>query len=77
MSSSAFDKDVCCLWNGYITNSNRTDKTQFVNFFFKDKKVMLHRLLYVNYIGTSVKAYDAIILYIYLLEILCLRQNRV
>jgi hypothetical protein len=33
--------------------------------------------LYVNYIGTSVKAYDAIILYIYLLEILCLRQNRV
>jgi hypothetical protein len=51
MSSSAFDKNVCCLWNGYITNSNRTDKTQFVNFFFKDKKVMLHRLLYVNYIG--------------------------
>ena len=33
--------------------------------------------LYINYIKTSVKAYDAIILYIYLLEVLCLRQNRV
>ena len=33
--------------------------------------------LYIEYIKTSVKAYDAIILYIYLLEIRCLRQNRV
>ena len=33
--------------------------------------------LYINYIKTNVKAYDAIILYIYLLEIMCLRQNRV
>ena len=33
--------------------------------------------LYLDYIKKSVKAYDAIILYIYLLEIFCLRQNRV
>lgn len=33
--------------------------------------------LYIEYIKTSVNAYDAIILYMYLLEILCLRQNRV
>lgn len=33
--------------------------------------------LYIEYVKTSVKAYDAIVLYIYLLEILCLRQNRV
>jgi hypothetical protein len=32
---------------------------------------------YIEYIKTSVKAYDAITLYIYLLEIMCLRQNRV
>lgn len=37
----------------------------------------LFQELYINYIKTSVKAYDAIILYIYLIEILCLRQNRV
>jgi hypothetical protein len=33
--------------------------------------------MYINYIKTSVKAYDAIILYIYLLEVLYLRQLRV
>jgi hypothetical protein len=33
--------------------------------------------LYIEYVKLSVKAYDAVILYIYLLEILCLRQNRV
>jgi hypothetical protein len=33
--------------------------------------------LYIEYVKTSVKAYDAIVLHIYLLEILCLRQNRV
>jgi len=33
--------------------------------------------LYLDYVKSSVKSYDAIILYIYLLEILCLRQTRV
>jgi hypothetical protein len=33
--------------------------------------------VYIGYVRSSVKAYDAIILYIYLLEILCLRQTRV
>ena len=33
--------------------------------------------LYISSMKTEVNAYDAIILYIYLLEILCLRQNRV
>jgi hypothetical protein len=42
-----------------------------------NKKYKLFEELYVNYIKTSVKSYDAIILYVYLLEILCLRQNRV
>ena len=33
--------------------------------------------LYLDYVKSSVKSYDAIILYVYLLEILCLRQTRV
>jgi len=33
--------------------------------------------LYLEYVKISVKSYDIIILYIYLLEALCLRQNRV
>jgi hypothetical protein len=45
--SSLFDKDKCCLWNGYIT----TNKGLYVNFYFKKKKMALHRLLYLNFIG--------------------------
>ena len=32
---------------------------------------------YLNYVRLNVKSYDAIILYTYLLEILCIRHNRV
>jgi hypothetical protein len=41
----------CCLWEGYITNINNNVKSQYINFYFKDKKIALHRLLYLNYIG--------------------------
>lgn len=41
--------DECSLWSGYITN-NKNGK-QYINFYFKKKKVALHRLLYMNYIG--------------------------
>lgn len=51
------------------TKAINTETQNLVDESFQD--------LYINYIKTSVKAYDAIILYIYLLEILCLRQNRV
>ena len=48
------DKDIfgdeCCLWNGYITNVNKKYKGTYINFYFKHKKVALHRLLYINYI---------------------------
>ena len=40
----------CCIWNGYITNKGTT-KPIYINFFFRDKKMALHRLLYKNYIG--------------------------
>ena len=50
LKKSIFNKDDnCALWNGYITN-NKNGK-QYINFYFKKKKVALHRLLYMNYIG--------------------------
>lgn len=51
IGSSIFDADKCSLWNGYITNANNTLKGIYVNFYFRNKKVVLHRLLYTNFIG--------------------------
>jgi hypothetical protein len=39
------------VWDGYITNSKNTRKGTYINFFFRNKKVALHRLLYENFIG--------------------------
>ena len=50
ISTSIFDPNKCCIWDGYITNS-QTTKSPYVNFYFKDKKVALHRILYHNFIG--------------------------
>lgn len=47
IDTSLFDKDTCCLWKGYITNN----KGLYINFYFNKKKVALHRLLYINFIG--------------------------
>jgi hypothetical protein len=38
----------CCMWKGYILT--KTDKNCYISFFFKNKKVALHRLLYINYV---------------------------
>lgn len=46
---SIFDDNECCVWKGYVTNSNN-DKGKYINFYFKNKKVALHRLLYSNFI---------------------------
>lgn len=43
--------DKCSIWNGYITNLNKDNKGTYINFYYKEKKVALHRLLYINYIG--------------------------
>ncbi len=40
--------DECCIWNGYITNA---DNNYYVNFFFKNKKTNLQKLIYINYVG--------------------------
>ncbi|AYV75927.1 MAG: hypothetical protein Terrestrivirus3_196 [Terrestrivirus sp.] len=51
INKSIFDENVCSIWTGYITNTNNTSKGMYVNFYFRKKKVALHRLLYCNFVG--------------------------
>jgi hypothetical protein len=51
LSSSIFDPNQCALWNGYITNEKNQSKGTYINFYFNQKKIALHRLLYLNFIG--------------------------
>lgn len=51
ISASIFDENICSIWEGYITNTNNTSKGMYVNFYFRKKKVALHRLLYCNFVG--------------------------
>ena len=51
INSSLFDKHKCCVWTGYITNKDNDAKGTYINFYFKKKKMALHRLLYLNFVG--------------------------
>ncbi len=52
LDKSIFDENECSIWEGYITHNRPNDHgTPYVNFYFKNKKVNLHRLLYVNFKG--------------------------
>ncbi len=42
--------DTCSLWGGYVVNIDK-NKSSYINFYFKERKLALHRLLYYNYIG--------------------------
>lgn len=50
--SSIFDENKCCMWNGYVTNETNSKRGTYVNFFFRNKKVALHRLLFENFVGS-------------------------
>jgi hypothetical protein len=50
IDNSIFDEKLCCMWKGYITNINNSNKGTYINFYFRNKKVALHRLLYSNYV---------------------------
>jgi len=50
LSSSIFDSNNCSLWTGYVTNANNINKGVYINFYFRNKKIALHRLLYINFI---------------------------
>lgn len=49
IDKSIFEKE-CCIWNGYISKSIN-NKNYYINFFFKNKKTSLQKLLYENYVG--------------------------
>lgn len=51
IDTSIFSRKQCCIWNGYITNMNNSNKGTYVNFYFRNKKVALHRLLYSNFVA--------------------------
>jgi len=51
IDTSVFDENDCCFWKGYVTNKDMEYKSQYVNFFLKNKKCALHRVLYANYVG--------------------------
>ena len=51
LKTSIFDVSCCSLWEGYITNKNKDSKTSYINFYFRHRKVALHRLLYENYVS--------------------------
>jgi hypothetical protein len=51
IDNSIFDDDVCSLWNVFVTNESNSKRGTYVNFFFRGKKVALHRLLFENFIG--------------------------
>lgn len=51
INDNIFDENKCVIWDGYITNTNKSDRGLYINFYFKGKKTALHRLLYYNFIG--------------------------
>ena len=53
ITSSIFDENHCSIWNGHIIERPpKDDKNEYnyINFYFRKKKVMLHRLLFINFV---------------------------
>lgn len=44
--------EECCIWQGSVANLNSSSKGTYINFYFNKNKVILHRLLFINYIDT-------------------------
>lgn len=50
IDKSIFNEDDCILWSGYLTNCNG-GKSKYINFYLKGKKLAIHRILYINFVG--------------------------
>ena len=50
LDNSIFNLDECVIWKGYLTKCNN-NKSCYVNFYLKKRKLALHRILYINFIG--------------------------
>lgn len=53
LHTSVFNPSTCCLWCAYVSNLRRPHKGVSVQFFFNGKKQSLHRLLFINYVSSS------------------------
>lgn len=51
VNTNIFVPGVCSLWQGYVTDRKMKNKGSYINFYFRKKKVALHRLLYLNFLG--------------------------
>ena len=75
LDNSIFDHNNCSIWNGYITNNNSNLKPSYINFYFRNKKIALHRLLYENYVETLDK--NQYLKYIYKNKGICCNINHI
>jgi hypothetical protein len=50
VNTSIFNTDECILWQGSMTKSNK-NKSHYVNFYLRKRKLALHRILYINFVG--------------------------
>lgn len=51
INTSIFNKNKCCIWQKYITFENDEKRKPHINFYFRTKRVLLKRILYMNYVG--------------------------
>jgi hypothetical protein len=49
IDGNIFNNTDCVLWKGYLTKCNN-NKSCYVNFYLKKRKLALHRILYINFI---------------------------
>jgi hypothetical protein len=50
VDTSIFNTDECVLWSGSLTKCNN-GKSHYVNYYLNKRKLALHRILYINFIG--------------------------
>lgn len=50
IDGNLFSNTQCIIWKGYLTKCNN-NKSCYVNFYLKKRKIALHRILYLNFIG--------------------------
>lgn len=50
VNTSIFNTSECVIWEGYLTKCNN-NKSCYVNYYLKGRKLALHRILYINFIG--------------------------
>jgi hypothetical protein len=52
LDKDIFEKGTCSLWKGVLCNKDKPKKGIYINYYFNKKKTTLHRLLYLNFVGS-------------------------